>query len=154
MAVWLPAVNPNELIASSWGNDVRKMAAGQVGIFELTSNSGGVTATPAPSTMIVTATVPAGRRIKATASVLMNQTAGATSSQLHAAIYLDGVSIVQATTYAVVAGSFDTLTPMRVTTPAAGAHTWQVYVWTDVGGAIINGAVTPATLLVEDIGAA
>lgn len=149
MATWLPVVNPNELILSAWGNDVRKLPAGVVGHTELLTNSGGVGATPAPSTMAITATVPAGRRIQASAIVTMQQLSVA-SGAIHAAIYLDGAVITQAV--AVQPVGFITLNPVKITVPAAGAHTWQVYVWTDAGSALIAGTVSAAHLLVEDIG--
>jgi hypothetical protein len=150
MATWLPVVNANELILSAWGNDVRKLPAGVVGTIESQANSGGVAATPAASTLIVAATVPAGRRIRASACVTMQQLS-VPSGAIHAAIYLDGAMIVQAV--AVQPVGFVTLNPMRVTSAAAGARTWQVYVWTDAGSALIAGTVSPATLIVEDVGA-
>ena len=130
----------------------KSLPGGVLGEFEYTVDSGGVGATPAASVMIVTANVPAsGHRIRASANVLINHTAG-TGTQVHAAIYMDGAIWSQATAYSPIAGTFITLTPMRIMSPGAGNHTWQVYVWIDVGTAVIKASVTPATLVVEDIG--
>jgi hypothetical protein len=132
------------------GTGWRTLPGGVLGHAELATNSGGVTTVPAPSTLVVNATAPGGHYVRASANVTMQQTAAA-SGAIHAAIYLDGTIIVQAV--AVQPVGFITLTPMRVTVPAAGSHEWRVYVWTDAGTALIAGSVSVATLLVEDIGA-
>jgi hypothetical protein len=128
---------------------VWRSPSGVIGTIEMLTNSGGVTTAPAPSTLIVTATVPGGHRIKVSACVTMQQTV-ASSGAIHVSIYQDGAAICQAA--AVMPLGFLTLNPERVVTPSAGSHTWQVYVWTDAGNALIAGTVSPATLLVEDLG--
>jgi len=134
------------------GTAWKSVPGGVLGEFEYTVDSGGVGATPAASVMIVTANVPAsGHRIRASANVLMNHTAGA-GTQMHAAVYMDGAIWHQATAYSPVAGTFITLTPSRIMSPGAGSHTWQVYVWIDTGTAVIKASVTPCHLVVEDLG--
>jgi hypothetical protein len=136
-------------VVQYYDGTVWRAPTGVIGHIEMLVNSGGVTTAPAPSTLIVTATVPGGHRIKVSACVTMQQTV-ASSGAIHASIYQDSAPICQAV--AVQPVGFVTLNAERVMTPAAGSHTWQVYVWTDAGNALIAGTVSPGTLLVEDLG--
>ena len=138
-----------------YGTSWRSVPSGLLGYAETNADSGQVTSTPSGSVPLqINVTVPAGRRIRLQAHLVMAQVAPpGTASHMRAAIYQDGASLVQSLAYAPSAVVYQGITVGRIINAAAGTHLYQVFVWTDAGGAIIAGTQGMASLIVEDVGA-
>ena len=96
-------------------------------------------------------TVPAGRRVKVTASGSLNATTPPTL--IRPAIYQDGVQVALALVN--MSTAFNHFTLQAILTPAAGAHSYALYCLADVGqGNVQAGATNPAFIMAEDIGGA
>ena len=105
-----------------------------------------------PSGLSVTVTVAASRRIKVSAHVDV-QTSAAAYTEVRIVEGSTVLQLARASSYA--SGAPSTVTPYIVLTPSAGSHTYFVQDIPAAGQAQVNASSTnPATILVEDIGAA
>lgn len=126
------------------------------GYAQVTANQTINSATPVDLTSLtVTVTVVAGRRIKITGCVALGgNTAG---DEYNCSIREGGTTLQQAADSQVVAADarLYTLTPICVLTPSAGAHTYKLSAFRSRGSGdvfLVASATLPAFILVEDIG--
>lgn len=129
-------------------------AGGTLGYAQVVADQTGITTTVDLTGLSVAATVGSGRRVKVSGHVgQFNRTAGTVT---FVALYVyEGVTQLVGATEA-VPNTYGGADVQVVLTPSAGAHTYKLRAATDAIGTVTMtaGAVTPAFILVEDIGAA
>lgn len=107
--------------------------------------------------LTVTATIPAGRLIKITAHLMIDNEAGVTAIG-RATIYEDGAIVEQRESYLDANGGLREASDIdwfTFTTPAAGQHTWKLAAAiSSANGRIFATATRRSMLFVEDVGPA
>lgn len=146
----------NEANAFSLGQTMLGTAvpAGTLGYAQVVANQGTFTGTTDLTSLTVTVSVAAGRRIKITGQCVLSSSVTSDSAAL---LILEGVTTLQdANAQLGVTGQFGaTCTAIVILTPTVGAHTYKLTAQRIAGSGNITmdaSAPQPAFILVEDIG--
>lgn len=142
----------NKLMGYTGTDWAPRDAGGQLGYAQAVTFQAGVTVITDVTGVTTTVTVAAGRRVKVTGYCAVQQLGGAGLPILY--IQQDGVT-VQRAFITTALSDFVSLTAGVALSPSTGSHTYKLRIEA-VGNSLttISDAVTPAYILVEDIGAA
>jgi len=139
-AAQLAAYFPNGTQGSSW-------------YAQVTANQTPITALVDLTSLTVTVTVPAGRRLKITGYGILSSSVADDNASI--SIVEDGTTVQTASVTLRPVGNGVVCIPLVVRTPAAGTHTYKLQAarGNGTGNITLNaGASQPAFILVEDIG--
>lgn len=142
----------NKLVGYGGVDWAPRDAGGQLGYAQVVANQTPVTAEIDLTGLSVAVTVGTGRRIKISGQTLWISTASATV----AVEINEGVTeLNEFQAHSSIIGNGFSAAPEVIVTPSAGAHTYKLTARMFGGtGTLLASALTPAYILVEDIGAA
>lgn len=139
--------NPTVAQVNGW-------AQGTLGYAPAATNQGSITAEVNLTSLTVTATVVAGRRIRVQGFVTFSSTVVDDTAEVR--IYQDGIFVNRADVICRPAAIGATTSVFAVLQPSAGSHTWLLSGQRAAGTGTVTmsaSAAAPAFILVEDIGA-
>jgi len=129
------------------------LAQGTLGYAQVTANQGSITTVVDLTSLTVTATLVAGRRIRITGQCLFQSTVADDTVELR--IMEGGTQLTQIDVIARVASITATAHGSVILTPTAASHTYKLSALRASGTGTVTmtaGATFPAYILVEDIG--
>jgi hypothetical protein len=112
------------------------------------------TATAIPGLQLSNVVVPAGRRVRLSASLAFTPQTGSPPFNVHPLMRMDGAQIGGPLAVTVPVGNWLLVTPSTVVVPAAGVHSFDIAMSTDAGfNTWVKATPTaPAYVMAEDLG--